>query len=181
MPVTERFNISTPQFQGPLDVLLELVEKRKLFINEISLAEVADGYISYVKEHTIPMYDRASYIAIAATLLLIKSRSLLPDFHLSDEEEHQVEDLTRTLERYAVYKSICKLLFKEWGTTYLPLQRKDPRPDDVFAPSRDLSLAAIHTALAELYASAPPQAASHPKATVYKTVSIEVMIERIRE
>lgn len=175
------FTLDVPNFQGPLDVLLDLVEKRKLFINEISLASVADAYIEYVKSHAVPMYDRAAYVAIAATLVLIKSRSLLPDFHLTDEEELQVEDLTHALERYAVYKKAVKLLEKEWGKSYLAEPRREPAREVTFAPSTDMTLQSLEKALHELIVALPVFSKPHPKATVQKTVSIEEMIERIKD
>lgn len=175
------FTLNVLNFNGPLDVLLELVEKRKLFINEVSLAEVADAYIEYLKTHAVPLYDRASYVAIAATLLLIKSRSLLPDFHLTEEEEVQVEDLTYALERYAVYKKAAKRIEQQWGSTYLMSFRREPAREACFAPSQDFTLEHIQKSLRELIAALPVFAKSHPKATVHKTVSIEEMIERIKQ
>ncbi len=177
----QQFTLAVPNFQGPLDVLLDLVEKRKLFINEVSLASVADAYIEYVKAHKVPMYDRAAYIAIAATLVLIKSRSLLPDFHLSDEEEVQVEDLTHALERYAVYRKATKAIEREWGNVYLAPFRKEPPQAECFAPSSDLRIENIESALKELLTALPVFAREYTKTTVQKTVSIEEMIERIQE
>ncbi len=177
----QQFTFSVNNFNGPLDVLLELVEKRKLFINEVSLASVADAYIEYVRTNAVPMYDRASYIAIAATLVLIKSRSLLPDFHLSEEEEIQVEDLTHALERYAVYKRAVKGLEKAWGAPYLYEFKKEPARTECFAPAKDVTMPAITTALQELLHALPVFTKEHPKASVYKSVSIEEMIERIKD
>ncbi len=72
------FTIKTDKFQGPLDVLLDLIEKRKLHINEISLAKIADDYVSHVNNlGQFPIAESAQFILIASTLLLIKSKSLL--------------------------------------------------------------------------------------------------------
>lgn len=177
----KQFTLAVPNFQGPLDVLLDLVEKRKLFINEVSLASVADAFIQYVQTHAISMYDRASYIAIAATLVLIKSRSLLPDFHLTDDEEIQVEDLTHALERYALYRKAAKGIERQWGTVYLVPFRKEPTRTECFAPSSDLSIENISKSLQELLIALPVFTKKLPKTSVHKTVSIEEMIERIRE
>ncbi len=177
----KKFTLEVSNFKGPLEVLLDLVEKRKLFINEVSLASVADSYIEYVKTHNVPMYERASYIAIAATLVLIKSRSLLPDFHLSDDEEVQVEDLTHALERYAVYRKAVKGIEKQWGSVFLSPFRKEPPRAECFAPSQDMSLELIQSALNELLIALPVFTKEHPKTSVQKTVSIEEMIDRIKE
>ena len=69
------FKIKTDVFEGPLELLLSLVEKRKLFINEISLAKIADDYIQHLEHHNaIPMEDSANFILVASTLVLIKSK-----------------------------------------------------------------------------------------------------------
>ena len=82
------FSIKTHVFEGPLELLIELCEKRKLLINDISLAEVTDEYIrrvSEMQEKSLP--NTAQFIGLAATLLLIKSKSLLPVLELTKEED----------------------------------------------------------------------------------------------
>jgi segregation and condensation protein A len=175
------FSFSVGTFSGPLDVLLDLVEKRKLFINELSLAAVAEGYIQYVQQHETTLMNRAEFIAIAATLILIKSRSLLPDFTLTEEEEGEVNDLQYTLQRYALYRTFSKLVEKNWGKVYLRESRKEPKRVPCFAPSNDLSMVHIHAAFQELLrAHVLYERVEHPKAEVLKTVSLETMIDRIK-
>ena len=73
------FIVKQQHFEGPLDLLLSLIEKRKLFINDIALAKVTDDFISHIQSlNQFPMADSANFILIASTLLLIKSKSLLP-------------------------------------------------------------------------------------------------------
>ena len=75
MTTTTAFAIKTDNFEGPLEILIELVEKRKLLINDISIAEVTDEYmqtVSAMQELSLP--NTAQFITIAATLLLIKSK-----------------------------------------------------------------------------------------------------------
>src|SRR4249920_742770 len=95
------FRIKTEVFEGPLDLLLSLVEKRKLFINDISLAKVTDDFIAYIQKFdNMPMADSAQFILIASTLLLIKSKSLLPSLTLSEDEEEGIHDLETRLKIY---------------------------------------------------------------------------------
>ena len=69
MPLT----VKTPVYEGPLDLLLDLIEKRKLLINDISLAQVTDEYIARINAmHEMPVEETAEFISLAATLLLIK-------------------------------------------------------------------------------------------------------------
>src|SRR3989344_5916126 len=101
MPIT----VKTPVYEGPLEVLLELIEKRKLLINDISLAEVCDEHIARINAMPhLPVGETAEFIALAATLLLIKSRSLLPPLDLSDDESRDIKELEYRLALYQLIK-----------------------------------------------------------------------------
>src|SRR6185436_9963090 len=106
-PVIEGYKVKTHVFEGPLDLLLNLIESRKLFINEISLSKVTDDYVSYVRSFKeLHIADITSFVLIAATLILIKSRSLIPNLELSDEEEAKIIDLEARLKMYQVIKEV---------------------------------------------------------------------------
>src|SRR6185312_510823 len=86
--------VKTPVYEGPLDLLLELIEKRKLLINDISLATVTDEYIARINAmQELPVGETAEFVALAATLLLIKSRSLLPSLAIDESEAHDIKEL----------------------------------------------------------------------------------------
>ena len=79
--------VRLPVFEGPLDLLLHLIEKRQMEITTISLLSVTDQYLAYLQqwqEESIPLANMAAFISIATRLLYIKSQSLLP--HTSKEE-----------------------------------------------------------------------------------------------
>ena len=88
------FTIQAAAFQGPLETLLNLIEERKLSVSEVSLAEVCDAYLAYVEKlPELPLGETAQFILVASTLLLIKSRTLLPMLSLSEEEKESAEKL----------------------------------------------------------------------------------------
>jgi len=98
------FVLKQDKFEGPLELLLELIEGEKLPISEISLARVADEYLTYVRSYQSPDPEElAEFLVVAAQLMLIKSRSLLPTLSFSEEEEASVDDLER---RLAILKGI---------------------------------------------------------------------------
>ncbi len=110
------YNVKTQVFNGPFDVLLHLIEKRKLFINDIALAQVADDFISYIKSRDhFPLQESAHFILVASTLILIKSRSLLPSLSLTEEEEEGIEDLEKRLLIYKSVKEEAVNLKEAWG------------------------------------------------------------------
>ena len=108
------YQIKQDKFEGPVDVLLELIEGQKLSINEISLGKVTDEFIAYFKkleEHeTADQEVLAEFLVIAAQLLLIKSRSLLPQFQVSPEEEGSVAELVDRLRQYQRLKELAQEL-----------------------------------------------------------------------
>ena len=93
-----RFSVRVGDFEGPLGLLLGLIERRKMHIGDISLAEISESYLDHIK--TLPdtaMGDIAEFIYVGATLLLIKSFALLPGTKLSEDESSAIENLKEEL------------------------------------------------------------------------------------
>ncbi|MES3004669.1 MAG: ScpA family protein [Patescibacteria group bacterium] len=175
------YNVKTHIFEGPLDTLLGLIEKRKLFINDISLAQVADDYIAYIKSlENFPIADSAHFILIASTLVLIKSKSLLPDLALTTEEQDSIDDLEDRLKQYQKYKELSRHLRERFGiqTSYF----KQPRKDAIilFAPDRNTNVGKLSEVIRSILASIPKPDLV-PKAMVQKVVSLEEMIESLTD
>ncbi len=175
------YNVKTHIFEGPLDTLLTLIEKRKLFINDISLAQVADDYIAYVKSLAdFPIADSAHFILIASTLVLIKSKSLLPTLSLTEEEQGSIDDLQKRLAEYQKYKALSRHLRERFNINveYLRLPSKDKII--VFAPDKNTSAdRLLETARAIIQQI--PKKEFVPKAVVEKVISLEEMIESLTE
>jgi segregation and condensation protein A len=101
------------KFEGPMDLLLALIEEEKLDITEISLARVADQYLEYIKNNEkIQLENLADFLGVASRLILIKSRSLLPTLELSGEEEEEIKDLEQQLLEYKKFKEAALKLGK---------------------------------------------------------------------
>ena len=103
------YQLTLEKFSGPLGLLLNLVEEQKLSINEISLAEIAEKYIAYLKSlEEMPKDELAAFLVIASTLMLIKSRSLLPGVKLTEEEEMDIKELEQRLKTYQFFKKLSQ-------------------------------------------------------------------------
>lgn len=176
----DRFNIATPAFEGPLETLLNLIEERKLSISDISLAEVTDAYLAYVEKlPELPLGETAQFILVASTLLLIKSRALLPSLELSAEERESVEELERRLARYALVRKTAKLLRSVWGTRPLPLAKRAPEGPAVFSPAES-SIPVIRAAAQKLLAILPkPEVLA--KVVVAPVLALEEVISRLQQ
>ncbi len=105
MPLT----LHLGQFEGPLDMLLFLIGKAKIDIKDIFVSQVTDQYIQSVQNAPdLDMDDASAFINMAATLLEIKSRSLLPKPKLEEGEEDPEQALIRQLEEYQRFKEIAQ-------------------------------------------------------------------------
>ncbi|MEQ1500037.1 MAG: ScpA family protein, partial [Parcubacteria group bacterium] len=177
----DEYLVKTHIFEGPLDTLLSLIEKRKLFINDISLAQVADDYISYVKGlENFPIADSAQFILIASTLVLIKSKSLLPTLYLSEEEQGSIDDLEDRLKQYQKYKELSRYLKERFGINieYHRLPSKEKMI--VFTPDKNTSIDRISETIKSVLLSIPKKELV-PKAIVQKVISLEEMMENLAD
>ncbi len=173
-------NIKTPVYEGPLDLLLELIEKRKLLINDISLASVADEYMARISTmEELPVGETADFVTLAATLLLIKSRSLLPSLTLTDEETKDIKELEYRLAVYQLIKESAGSLRKGFNSTML-YEGSSPEPDPLFVPDKAITPQSLLEAARTLMQGFP-QLAVLPKVAVKKIVSLEEMIGKLQE
>ena len=147
--IIANFSIKTDVFEGPLELLLDLVEKRKLLINDISLAAVTDEYMRHVSEmQEISLPNTAQFISLAATLLLVKSKSLLPVLELTEEEEQSIEDLEERLRQYQIIRDAAVMLQAMFGREVAYAPQFTPPAVSVFVPDEycttDALAAAMH-------------------------------------
>ncbi|MDA3839807.1 MAG: segregation/condensation protein A [Patescibacteria group bacterium] len=99
--------IKLEKFEGPLSLLLKLIEKEELDITQISLSKIADQYVEYIRNSSfIDPEELADFLLLAARLLLIKSKAMLP--YLYPEEEAEIEDLERQLRIYKEFLDATK-------------------------------------------------------------------------
>jgi len=146
-------------FSGPLDLLLYLVGKAKIDIRDIFVSEITDQYIRSVREaEDLDMDEASSFIQMAATLLEIKSRSLLPKPDPPPEEDPEVL-LIRQLEEYAFFKQVAADMQgfeKAAALMYEKLPEEYPLPPPSFEIS-GLTLEGLLSAFADVLARAPKQ------------------------
>ena len=128
--------VSTPLFEGPLDLLLHLIERDDLDVTAISLVQVTDQYIAALRSNgQIEMRALADFVAVGARLMLLKSRALLPrtpDQMTEDdlEVEEIASDLTAQLEEYRAFKNAATYLRDLDESGHRSYARLAPPPAD---------------------------------------------------
>lgn len=179
MPDT--FKVKTEIFEGPLDLLLSLIEKRKLFINDISLSKVTDDFITHIQNFDeLPMGDSAQFILIASTLLLIKSKSLLPSLTLTEEEEKGIEDLETRLKIYQRIKDASLNIKSLFGNEIIFSQSQNKQIEPLFSPDESMNLLNLAKTIKDMIQSFPKKE-NLPQVMVKKVVSLEEMIDNLTQ
>lgn len=135
------YAVRLEQFEGPLELLLQLIEKEKLDVTRVSLATVADQYLEYIaRQGEVPLAQLAQFLSVASRLLLLKSRALLPLLEFTEEEEESIEDLEWQLREYRKFRDASTRL----GMLFLKNERSVPREsflgaEVVFLPSPEVT------------------------------------------
>ncbi len=133
------YNVKLEKFEGPLDLLLELIEKEKLSITELNLAKVADQYLEHIRNNqSVNLENLADFLSVAAKLILIKSRALLPILKLNEEDEEEIKDLAKQLEEYKKFKEISMLMAKMAGLRHIFYSRTISFAHPVFYPPENI-------------------------------------------
>lgn len=177
--MNDRFSIETQEFKGPLEALLDLIESRKLSISDVSLAEVADAYLAYVEKlPELPLGETSQFVLVASTLLLIKSRSLLPILELSTDERESVEELEGRLTRLKIVRQASKLLRTEWGRRPMAFAKRAPAQKPLFAPA-DAAQNKLHTAISRLI-NLLPKPEKLAQALVAPVLALEDVIAKMK-
>lgn len=119
------YEVKLEKFSGPLDKLLQLIEEKHLEITQISLADVTADFLRYVKElgeKTSP-HILADFLVVAAKLVLIKSKVLLPMLELTQEEEGEILDLETRLKIYREFKTAVEYIKNLWEKNKISYSR----------------------------------------------------------
>lgn len=155
-----RLDVKTPVFEGPLELLLALVEREELDIFEVPLARVTDAYLVEIAAREVPdPQEMAEFLWMAARLLLLKSIRLLPGEPPNDEEAELLgweEDVRRRLEEYRAYKAMAGDLMKraEQETFAFP---PPARPVESAGQEEPLEVGLLVVAFNSVLARIPPR------------------------
>ncbi len=176
------FELRLPVFEGPLQLLLHLIESRQLDVLNVPLADVADAYVEHLARHPVDATNLSEFVTIAAQLILLKSRRLLPaepmPLLMHGEEEPDEEELRRRLIEYRVLRDAAAALGER--DMRAPLMRREPREADLpELPSPQLPAAFLSDALERL-ASVPEPAPPTPEVMV-REITIGMQMAALRK
>ena len=175
-------------YEGPLDLLLSLIRKNKVNIYDIPIAEILEQYLEVIAQmENMDLEVSSEFLVLAATLLNIKSRMLLPkqSEENDDEAEDPREELVRRLVEYQKYKQASEYLGDNHGKGYLSFFKT---PDSIPPPPRDFDtlnltienlLLAFGSAFSRGERKTPPPRASFDGIVAREKISIRSMVTNV--
>lgn len=177
-------NFKIDKFEGPLGLLLQLIESQELDITEISLAKIADQYIEYIRgDKVIGPEELADFLVVAAKLLLIKSRALLP--FLKGEAEEEIKEFEQQLRMYKEFLEAAKKIEAIIGQKRFSFAREFNRQAflasaHLFSPPKNLTAEALGAVFSEIIKNIRPVELLEEK-NLEQIVNIEDKILAIRQ
>lgn len=175
------YKVELPKFEGPLHLLLQLIEEDNLDITEIALAQVTEQYLEYLKtiEETHPE-ELADFLVVASQLLLLKSRVLVP-FTLQDEEE-PTDDLAGRLRMYKEFVVLSEGIeqrLKLSNFIYF-CEKIHFQTERVFVAPSGVNASKLHDVFFHVLQRLKP-VWELPEHTLEKTVSLAEKVRQLRE
>jgi len=132
---TNKYAIKIENFEGPIDLLLHLIDKNKMNICDVKLSEITDQYIEYIKKmEEMNLEITSEFLVMASTLIYIKSKSILPK-NVEEEEEISEEELLHRIIEYKKYKEITKNLRQMYEESDV---RYYKAPENIKLPKQEL-------------------------------------------
>lgn len=173
------YKVKTEKFEGPFDALLNLIEEKKFSISEISLSKVCEDYLAYIKTISdISRAEAAAFLAVGATLMLVKSRALLPTLELTHEEEESIEELENRLNELKEFRRLSRHI-QELGRKNTPLFSREALIgfELGFLPPKKITVQILKTLVLKIIDSIPKPDLL-PERALAKVITIE---EKTRE
>ncbi|MBF8281077.1 MAG: segregation and condensation protein A [Candidatus Magasanikbacteria bacterium] len=173
------YEVQTDSFVGPFDLLLSLIEKEELDISEIAISKVTDAYLNYLDaQKEIPAEELADFLVVAAKLLYLKSRVLLPQLTAGEEEGLSLEEQLKMYREFVRAAAEIESRIKEQYFLY-PRQELIWKREVEFSPPTNVAGEKMREVFLEIIERLKPFVRL-PQAAIFKTISIKEKISAIR-
>ena len=182
----EHLTYKLENFEGPLDLLLTLIQKNKVSIYDIPIAMITEQYLEAIEGiEEMNLENTSEFLVMASQLLYIKSKMLLPKTQEEEDEEDPREELARRLYEYQQYKEASEELRKsEFSTKYMVFREAEkinfPMPEYTNHHEVDELLLAFDSILKRRLRKQKPEKRAFSQIVGREKVSVDAMVEKIR-
>jgi len=172
--------IQFKEFSGPLDLLLSLIDEKKMEISTVSISSVTEPFLNYLNTlESIQAEELADFLVVAAKLLLMKSRALLPQLMTEDDSDLNLDAQLRLYRRFVdASKNLHNLWLDDKSLSY-PHIEEIKKATEVIQPI-NFSLETLSQSMVQLLKRLEPPKAL-PRTTIDRTVTIKEKIDKMRE
>lgn len=169
-------------FAGPLGLLLELIEKDRLEITQVSLAKVAEEYLQHLEAHEVPANELADFLLVASRLIYLKSRELMPYLRIDDEEAgaDKLQDQLRLYQEYAAAARELEERYLKARMYVRPFVKPKLVEQPAFMPPANMTLAGLQELYQSILKRLQPFFALS-EASLERTKSVEERLEELTE
>lgn len=171
-------HIKSAVFDGPFELLVSLIDDKKMAIGDVALSEVTEQYLAYLEQHVeISAQDVSDFLVVATKLVLHKSRQLIPQFF---PEEEDGPSLQKQLTLYKVFVEASAHIGRFWEKDTMGFFRHEPvRKKEGFVPPANVSPDTLERAMSRLVKRLAPRKPL-PRVRMEKTQSVKEKIGEIR-
>ncbi|OGY42647.1 MAG: hypothetical protein A2Y82_03125 [Candidatus Buchananbacteria bacterium RBG_13_36_9] len=177
----EKYKVQLEDWQGPLDLLLQLIEGQQMDITKVSLATVAEQFITYMNANPkLKPEETADFLVVAAKLIYIKSKALLPTLQLDEDDGIDLEKQLRMYKEYLeASKNIQKILRKK---RFCFSKEKFPEGAEIigFHAPKSLTTAKLQRIYEQVIKRIKPFIVI-PQKVIQKAIKLSERIQQIRE
>ncbi len=172
-------NVKLRQFEGPLDLLLQLIEKNELDISTLALADITEQYLGTLERvERLHPDELADFLVVAAKLLYIKSKVLLPQLELPEDEGLSLEDQLRLYKTFVAAADGIKRLYRKRHVMYGREHTALIAPS--FSPPKNVQSEGLRAVFCDILKKLEPLFVI-PESVIIRTISIQERIQSIRE
>ncbi|MCX6744439.1 MAG: segregation/condensation protein A [Candidatus Parcubacteria bacterium] len=175
-----QYKVQLEEWQGPLDLLLQLIEQQEMDITKISLSQVAEQFIAYMNTKPLQLEETADFLVVAAKLIYIKSKALLPTLNL---EEDDGIDLEKQLKMYKEYleaaKKIQKILNKK-KVCFSKEKFPEGITGQVFYVPKSITISKLQNMFVQVINRIKP-IVELPKKVIEKSIKLSERIQHIKD
>lgn len=172
------YRVHLEQFEGPLALLLELIEQDKLAVSDVSLGKITESFLGHLEEvEDVAPHDVADFLVVAGRLLYLKSKLLLPELTIEDEEEMDLASQLRIYQRFAeAAKRLGEIAVSDRAAYAAPRMAVE---EAAFTPPQHLTVLDLAGSLRALVEKVQPYV-DLPERLLERTVTVEEKIEDLK-
>lgn len=179
--------VKTEKFEGPIGVLYGLIEDRKLSVSDFSLVTITEDFINYVKslgQENFSKEEISNFISVASLLILLKSKSLIPELELTNEEDRDILILENQLKAFETLKAISKTVASAWQKQIFisaNVKAKHENNLAIFIPDSAMTIPYFNQYIVSRLEEITPKEIESKEVKVHKTLKIEDALSHVRQ